>query len=156
MARTEDKSIPMTAAGLEALRAELTELREKRPGMVDRVATARSDGDLKENFAYHDARQDLGMLDGRVQTIEGILANVMVIEETAPGGVVGLGSKVVVRDEFGETAYSLVGPAEADISRGMISHESPLGTALVGHGVGDTVSFTTPGGHRSAEIISLD
>lgn len=123
--------------------------------MVDRVATARADGDLKENFAYHDARQDLGMLDGRVQTIEGILANVVVIEEATVDGTVALGSKVAVRDEFGESTFSLVGPAEADIARGMISHESPLGTALVGGRVGDIVSFATPGGERSAEILRV-
>ena len=156
MARTEEKSIPMTAAGLDALKAELADLRAKRPGIVDRVATARSDGDLKENAAYHDARQDLGMLDGRVQTIEGILANVVVIEDAPGDGRVALGSKVVVRDEFGESTYSLVGPAEADIGRGMISHESPLGTALVGRSVGDTVTFKTPGGDRTAEIVQVD
>ena len=146
----------MTAAGLEVLKVELAELRQRRPSLVDRVATARSDGDLKENFAYHDARQDLGMLDGRVQTIEGILANVAVIESAPRDGTVSLGSRVVVRDEFGESAYSLVGPAEADIARGLISHESPLGTALVGRTVGDTVTFRTPGGDRSAEIVSVD
>ena len=156
MAGTEEKSIPMTPAGLAALQAELADLREKRPAIVDRVATARSDGDLKENAAYHDARQDLGMLDGRVQTIEGILANVVVIEEAPSDGRIALGSKVVVRDEFGESSYSLVGPAEADIGKGMISHESPLGTALVGHVVGDTVTFATPGGDRSAEIVGVD
>ncbi|MGI8608935.1 MAG: GreA/GreB family elongation factor [Candidatus Dormibacteria bacterium] len=156
MARDGEKPIPMTATGLEALKSELTDLRERRPSMVDRVATARSDGDLKENFAYHDARQDLGMLDGRVQTIEGILANVMVIEEVATDGIVALGSKVVVKDEFGESTYSLVGPAEADVAKGMISHESPLGTALIGRGVGDKVTFATPGGERSAEIVRVD
>ena len=156
MARTEENSIPLTAAGLEALKAELAELRQKRPGMVDRVASARSDGDLKENFAYHDARQDLGMLDGRVQTIEGILASAVVITETRGDGSVALGSKVVVRDEFGESTYSLVGPAEADIKRGMISFESPLGTALMGHRVGDQVTFSTPGGDRGAEILSVE
>lgn len=156
MARTDDKVVPMTAAGLVALKAELADLRQKRPSMVDRVATARSDGDLKENFAYHDARQDLGMLDGRVQTIEAILADVVVIEGARTDGTVALGSKVVVRDEFGESTYSLVGPAEADIGRGMISHQSPLGTALVGRRVGDSVTFTTPGGDRSAEVVSVD
>jgi transcription elongation factor GreA len=156
MPRDRDAPIPMTPDGLAALRAELAELREKRPSMVDRVANARSDGDLKENFAYHDARQDLGMLDGRVETIEGLLANAVVIEETARDGQVSLGSKVKVRDEFGETLYALVGPAEADIGRGHISLESPLGTALMGKRVGDTVTFATPGGDRSAEVVAVD
>jgi len=156
MATTSQNPIPITAQGLKALQTELAELRERRPSMVERVASARSDGDLKENFAYHDARQDLGMLDGRVQTIEGILASATVIEEAAADGTVRLGSRVVVRDEFGESSYTLVGPAEVDLGRGWISHESPLGTAVVGGKMGDTVSFKTPGGERTAEIVGVD
>ena len=123
--------------------------------MVDRVASARSDGDLKENFAYHDARRDLGMLDGRVQSIEAILATAVVIESPKPGASIGLGSKVVVRDDLGESRYSLVGPAESDIARGLISVESPLGRALLHRRVGETVSFETPGGPRSATVVAV-
>jgi len=156
MATSDADPIPVTAEGLAALQAELAELRGRRPSMVDRVAMARSDGDLKENFAYHDARQDLGMLDGRVETIEGILASATLIDEAKADGTVRLGSKVVVRDEFGESSYTLVGPAEVDLGRGWISHQSPLGTALVGARIGDTVSFKTPGGERSAAILRVD
>jgi len=155
MAKIRDTPTPITAAGLAALKAELAELRRRRPSMVDRVASARSDGDLKENFAYHDARQDLGMADGRVQTIEAILATAVVIESARPGGSIGLGSKVVVRDEFGEATYSLVGPAEADIAKGLISLESPLGSALMNREVGETVTFATPGGPRSATVVEV-
>jgi transcription elongation factor GreA len=155
MAKIRDTPTPITAAGLGALKAELAELRRQRPSMVDRVASARSDGDLKENFAYHDARQDLGMADGRVQTIEAILATAVVIETARPDGSIGLGSKVVVRDEFGEATYSLVGPAEADIARGLISLESPLGSALMNRNVGETVTFETPGGPRSATVVEV-
>ena len=119
-----NKSVPITKTGLAALQAELADLREKRPAIVSRVASARSDGDLKENFAYHDARQELGMLDGRTQTIEALLANAVVIAESGGGAGISLGSKVVVRDEFGESTYTVVGPAEADVVRGMISLES--------------------------------
>jgi transcription elongation factor GreA len=155
MARTRDTPTPITAAGLAALKAELAELRRRRPSMVDRVASARSDGDLKENFAYHDARRDLGMADGRVQTIEAILATAVVIETATPGSSIGLGSKVVVRDEFGEATYSLVGPAEADIAKGLISLESPLGSALMNREVGETVTFETPGGPRTATVVEV-
>jgi len=156
MSSTDENLTPITAQGLRALQAELAGLREKRPALVERVASARSDGDLKENFAYHDARQDLGMLDGRVGTIEGLLAAAVVIEERGADGTVRLGSRVVVRDEFGESSYTVVGPAEVDLGKGWISHESPLGTALVGRAVGETVSFKSPGGDRSAEIVSVD
>lgn len=155
MARTEDAPIPITAAGLQALQAELAELRARRPAMVDRVASARSDGDLKENFAYHDARQDLGMLDGRVETIEGILHGSLVVDEVRSDGSLGVGSKVTVRDEFGDSDYTLVGPAEVDLSRGFISISSPMGAALMGRKVGETVTFTTPGGDRSAKVVAI-
>ena len=121
--------------------------------MVQRVASARSDGDLKENFAYHDARRDLGMLDGRVQTIEGILRNAVAVSDTEAGGTIGLGSEVVVRDEYGETEYRLVGPTETDLARGWISIASPLGSALVGQKAGDRVAFATPSGERSATVV---
>lgn len=156
MAAASDNPTPITAAGLAALEEELAELRARRPVVVDRVATARSDGDLKENFAYHDARQDLGMLDGRVQTIEGLLANAVVIEERGGDGTVRLGSTAVVKDEFGDSTYRLVGPAEVDLAKGWISTDSPLGTALMGHRAGDSLTFKTPGGERSASVVSVD
>lgn len=156
MARSEDAPIPITAAGLDALKAELVELRARRPAMVDRVASARSDGDLKENFAYHDARHDLGMLDGRVETIESLLHGSLVVDEVRSDGSLGVGSKVTVRDEFGNSDYTLVGPAEVDLSRGFISVSSPMGAALVGRRVGETVTFTTPGGDRSATVVGID
>jgi transcription elongation factor GreA len=156
MARRKDTPIPISAAGLSALKAELANLRdERRPTMVNRVAAARQDGDLKENFAYHDARQELGMLDGRVETIEGILRNAVVIEDTKTDGSIGLGSRVVVRDEFGENSYALVGPAETDIAGGLISLASPIGAALLGRRVGDIVTFETPGGERSATVVEV-
>ena len=157
MARTKNTPIPISTAGLSALKAELTHLRDqRRPPMVNRVAAARQDGDLKENFAYHDARQELGMLDGRVQTIEGILRHAVVIDDVRQDGTIGLGSSVVVRDEFGDSRYTLVGPAEADIAGGLISLASPMGTALMGRRIGDNVSFKTPGGERSATVLEVD
>jgi transcription elongation factor GreA len=123
--------------------------------MVDRVSTARAEGDLRENFAYHDGRRDLGFLDGRIQTIEGILANAVVIEASTTAGRVGLGSTVVVKDEFGESTYSLVGPTEADVKRGLISMESPLGSALLGAEPGQDVTFVTPSGSRVVKVVGV-
>ena len=151
MAQERGAPIPMTAAGFEALKLELAELRARRPAMVEEVSAARSQGDLSENFAYHDARQELGLLDGRVQTIEAMLRNAKVMETTV-GDVVGLGSTVTIRDEFGESTYVIVGPVEADVAAGRISMVSPLGAALMGRTVGDEVSFSSPGGTRSAII----
>jgi transcription elongation factor GreA len=147
--------IPMTAAGFETLKAELAELRARRPAMVEEVAAARSQGDLSENFAYHDARQQLGMLDGRIQTIEGTLSRAQVLEEGDAHGVARIGSTVVVRDEFGESRYQIVGPTEGNMARGLMSVASPLGSALVDRRAGDTVTFKTPGGERRATVVSV-
>jgi len=147
--------IPMTASGFEALTAELAELRTRRPALVEEVAAARSQGDLSENFAYHDARQHLGMLDGRIQTIENTLRRAQVVDEPGSNGTVRMGSKVVVRDEFGEATYEIVGPTEGNMARGLLSVAAPLGSALVERRAGDTVTFTTPTGERQATIVSI-
>jgi transcription elongation factor GreA len=152
----KEEPIPMSAEGKAALEAELHELVEqRRPVIVQRMKTAREEGDLKENFGYHDARQELGMLDGRVQTIEATLRLAVVVAQAASGGAVAMGSKVVVKDDFGESNYLVVGPAEADIAGGKVSIKSPLGEALMGSKAGDKVSFETPGGLRSVEIVSV-
>ena len=145
----------MTPSGFAALTAELAELHARRPALVEEVATARSQGDLSENFAYHDARQHLGMLDGRIQTIDNTLKRAQVVQETGTTGTVRIGSTVVVRDEFGESSYAIVGPTEGNMARGLISIASPLGGALVDRQAGDTVSFKTPGGERKATIVSV-
>src|ERR1700724_4442780 len=106
---------PMTASGFESLKAELAELRARRPALVEEVAAARPQGDLSENFAYHDARQHLGMLDGRVQTIEATLARVQVIEEGGAKGVARIGSTVVAADQFGASTYPILGPAQGNM-----------------------------------------
>src|SRR5207245_4057330 len=155
MSNDDGAPIPMTAFGFEALKAELTELRARRPALVEEVAAARSQGDLSENFAYHDGRQHLGMLDGRIQTIEATLARAQVVEERDTEGVARIGSTVVVRDEFGESTYQLVGPTEGNMARGLISTASPLGGALVDRRAGDTVTFPTPGGERKATVVSI-
>src|SRR5947209_14861692 len=130
--------IPMTAVGFQALKAELSELRARRPALVDEVAAARSQGDLSENFAYHDARQHLGMLDGRIQTIENTLTRAEVVEESSQG-VVRIGSRVLVRDEFGEASYEIVGPTEGNMARGLMSVAAPLGSALLERRAGDKI-----------------
>jgi transcription elongation factor GreA len=150
-----DKTVHITAEGRTKLEEELRDLIDnRRPVIVRRVSTARQEGDLSENFAYHDARRELGLLDGRVQTIESQLRHAKVMETTV-GEVVGLGSTVTIRDEFGESTYVIVGPVEADVAGGRISMVSPLGAALMGRTVGDEVSFSSPGGSRSAMIAAV-
>jgi transcription elongation factor GreA len=151
----DDKTVHLTATGRANLEEELRDLVDnRRATIVKRVATAREEGDLSENFAYHDARRELGLLDGRVQTIRNMLLHAQVMEATV-GEVVGLGSTVTVRDEFGDSTYVIVGPVEADVAGGRISMVSPLGAALMGRTVGDEVSFSSPGGNRSATVTSV-
>jgi transcription elongation factor GreA len=147
--------IPMTAVGFEALKSELAELRARRPAVVEEVAAARSQGDLSENFAYHDARQNLGMLDGRIQTIEATLTRAQVVEDSDTKDVARIGSTVVVRDEFGESTYQIVGPTEGNMARGLMSIASPMGSALLDRRAGETVTFKTPGGERQATLVSV-
>jgi transcription elongation factor GreA len=127
----------------------------KRPEIVQRVATARAEGDLRENFAYHDARRELGLLDGRVQTIEGMLRYAVIVEPAAYDGTVVIGATVVVRDEFGDSEYTIVVPAEADIARQRISLDSPLGAAMSGHRAGDEVTVDSPGGIHRVVIVEV-
>ena len=155
MSQEKSAAIPMTAAGFEALKAELAELSGRRPALVAEVAAARSQGDLSENFAYHDARQNLGMLDGRIQTLENTLKRAQVVEEPGGSGVARIGSKVVVRDDFGESSYVMVGPTEGNMARSLLSVASPLGRALVDRRAGDTVTFKTPDGQRKATLVSI-
>lgn len=151
----DDKTVHLTAGGRAKLEDELRDLVEnRRQVIVKRVATAREEGDLSENFAYHDARRELGLLDGRVQTLQAMLRHAQVMEATV-GDVVGLGSTVTVGDEFGDSTYVIVGPVEADVAGGRISMVSPLGAALMGRTVGDKVSFSSPGGTRTATIVSV-
>lgn len=151
-----DKPIPLTADGRANLEAELDRLvHHERPAIVARVSSTRSEGDLKENFGYHDARQELGMLDGRVQTIQAILRDAVLITDIPADGTVRLGSRVTVRDEFGDCTYTVVGSTEADVARGLISWESPLGSALAGRRPGDRVSFASPSGTREVAVVDV-
>jgi transcription elongation factor GreA len=146
----------MTAAGFEALKTELEELKARRPSLVAEVSNARSQGDLSENFAYHDARRQLGMLDGRVETVENTIRRAQIVEEAGADGKVRMGCTVVVSDEFGESTYQVVGPTEGNMSRGMLSVASPLGKALLNHRAGETVFFMSPAGEQKAMIVSVD
>src|SRR3977135_355512 len=155
MANDNGSPIPMTAFGFQALKTELADLRARRPAMVEEVAAARSQGDLSENFAYHDARQHLGLLDGRSQTIEATLARAQVVEESHREGVARIGSTVVVRDEFGESTYHIVGPTEGNMARGLMSIASPLGSALLDRRAGETVTFKTSRGQGQGTVVNV-
>ena len=139
----------MTAAQKDALAAELAELEgPKRAEMVEAIATARGFGDLSENFAYHDAKNEQGLLERKITILRNRIENAVVVEHAAEG-VVGVGSVVEVEDEQG-------GRFEVEISSvGGVSTDSPLGGALLGATVGDTVEVNAPKGSWTARVVSV-
>jgi transcription elongation factor GreA len=150
-----DDTTPLTAAGRAALEAELDALRRKRSEVVARIASTRSEGDLSENAGYHQAREDQARLEGRVATIEAQLRTAVIIDQGTSDGTVRLGSTVIVEDEFGQTEYTIVGPAEADPLAGRLSHLSPVGSALLGRRPGDQVAVQAPSGERTVTVTQV-
>ena len=148
---------PITVQGLENLRSELENLKNvQRPKVVSAIAEARSHGDLKENAEYHAAKEQQGLIEGRVLAINDLIARANVIDVTKieNNGKVIFGSTIKVQDlnSDKEISYRLVGQDEADISKNLIFYKSPIGKALIGKNKGDIVSVNTPSGERNFEI----
>lgn len=148
----------LTPEGAEELRRELDELvNVKRVELARKLKAAVAEGDLKENADYHDAKEQQAFLEGRIQYLENILRSSKIIENTGKTDEVRLGSVVAIVEEGSheEEAYSIVGAAEANPREGKISHESPIGSALLGHRKGDKVRVKTPGGEVIFKIKSI-
>ncbi len=148
---------PITVQGLENLKSELENLKNvQRPKVVSAIAEARSHGDLKENAEYHAAKEQQGLIEGRVLAINDLIARANVIDVTKieNNGKVIFGSTIKVQDlnSDKEISYRLVGQDEADISKNLIFYKSPIGKALIGKNKGDIVSVNTPSGERNFEI----
>ena len=151
-----DKPVLLTKEGITKLERELEELRTvRRAEVAERIKYAKDFGDISENAEYEDAKNEQGMVEGRILVIENMLRNAVVIEESPDGGVVSLGSSVDVKDEFGKQSYTIVGSAEADVAQGKISSESPVGKALLGHKVGDEVEVQSPNGARRVKVVGV-
>jgi transcription elongation factor GreA len=150
--------VHITPEGLEAVRKELDELRNvRRPNIVSKIKAARELGDLSENFEYHAAKNEQGMMEARINELEAIVKNHVLIEVKAATGVVSMGSTVrFSEDGAEEEAYRIVGPAEADPKAGRVSYESALGKALIGHRVGEEVEIKTPNGSYRVRIIRIE
>ena len=151
------KPTQITKQGLVALEEELKNLvEEKRPKLVDRLANARSQGDLSENSDYQGARDDLEFLDGRIAELQGVIASAEIIEGNNNRGAVDVGTKVTLKVNGSEHIYEIVGDWEADPSEKKISHTSPLGQALVGQKKGNKVKVEAPAGNLTYEILKID
>lgn len=148
----------LTPEGEAKLNAELQELKgTKREELSQRLRSAIQMGDLSENADYHKAKEDQGFLEGRIQEIEAILRNTVIIEETQSRGVVFIGSHVTIQeDDLDPETYHLVGPTEADPRHGKISYESPIGRALMDKKVGDIAEAETPGGKLKIKVLKIE
>lgn len=143
-----NQRVQMTPLGYRQLVEEL-ELLEKtqRPEAIDRLAKAREDGDLSENAEYHSAKEDLSELEGRIEELKDILTRVVVVDVQKAGlSEVGLGSVVHIEVNGSVHEFTIVGEWEADPAAKKISHESPLGKALMGKKVGEAVDVEAPSG----------
>jgi transcription elongation factor GreA len=151
---------PLTVAGAEKLRAELTRLKAvDRPAVIQAIAEARAQGDLSENAEYDAAKEKQGFIEGRIADLESKLSNAQLIDPKtldAEGRIV-FGATVELEDlESGESVtYQIVGDDEADIKLGQISVSSPIARALIGKYAGDTVDVQAPGGVRQYEVLDV-
>jgi len=152
--------MPITLQGAEKLRTELRKLKsEDRPAIIRAIAEARSHGDLSENAEYHAAREQQGFVEGRIKEIEQRLGDAQIIDPSSlpDTGKVVFGATVELAPVEGgpQLRYQIVGDDEADIRQGLVSVNSPIARALIGHTVGDEVEVVAPGGARSFEVLSV-
>lgn len=149
------KVFHITKQGKEDLEKELKELIDSRSDVADEIAAARENGDLSENAEYTAAREKQSRVEARIAEIEGILDGAQIIQSDGDG-TISLGDHVVVSQDGKESAFDVVGAIEADPANNKISHESPLGSALMGKKVGDEVSITTPKGEKVYKVVSVN
>ena len=149
----------LTEEGAAELRRELEDLiKVKRPELAVKLKEAISQGDLSENADYHDAKEQQAFLEGRIQYLEGLLHSAVIVSDNAgkKASVINVGTEVTVQEgNEPPEIFIIVGAAEADPRAGKISNESPLGRALLGHKVGDKVSFDAPAGKLTFKIKAI-
>jgi transcription elongation factor GreA len=152
--------VPITACGVQKLRAQLHQLKTvERPRIIQEIAAARDHGDISENAEFHAAKEQQGFIEGRIQALEGQLGRAQVIDPTtldADGKVVFSATVDLLNcDGGGKVTYQIVGDLEADITEGKISISSPIARALIGREEGDVVDVDVPDGMRSYEILTV-
>ena len=152
---------PITVNGLQKLKLELEDLKNvQRPKVVEAIAEARSHGDLKENAEYHAAKEQQGLIEGRVLVINDLIARANVIDVTKieNNGKVIFGSTTKLKDleTDKEISYKLVGQDEANIKENLIFFKSPIGKALIGKDKSEIVTVNTPSGEKNFEILDVE
>jgi len=150
-------NVYVTKEGLENLKKELKALvEEKRPGIAKRIKEAREMGDISENSEYDAARQEQSFVEGRIEELEELLKNAKLSQPNNKKDSVEVGCRVTVHVDGGEESFHIVGALEANPLEKKISHESPLGSALVGKKVGDKIEVDAPVGKLTYTILKIE
>lgn len=144
--------------GLEKIKKELEQLKTvDRPEVIERISRSMELGDLSENAEYHEARERQGFIEGRIQELESIVKNSIVIEGQRKSKIAIIGSTVhAICDNGQEMKYTIVGHSEADPSNGLISNESPIGQAFLGKTIGDEFELNVPAGKIKCKIKKVE
>lgn len=132
---------------------------EERKRVTERLKNAKDLGDLSENFDYHEAREEQSRLEARIHELEELLRNSVIIKKAIGNSTVRIGGRVTVAkrgEALGTTTFTIVGSSEARPAEGFISNESPLGRALLGKKVGDTVTVSTPKGSATYQVVKIE
>jgi transcription elongation factor GreA len=153
-----NEQIYLTAARLKELQEELTRKKDiERVELAQRLRSAIQEGDLSENADYHKAKEDQSFLEGRIQDLERIVGNAVLIDEARSRDVVDVGAKVTIQEEdFEPEMYQIVGAQEADPRKRKISNESPIGKSLMGKRAGEMAVAQTPNGELRLKVIKIE
>ncbi|MDB5185431.1 MAG: greA [Candidatus Saccharibacteria bacterium] len=149
------KLFRLTQSGVDELQAEHDLLVSKRGDLAEAIRSARELGDLAENSEYQSARAEQERTESRISELAAILQNVEIIAPPKPGSKVQLGSKVTLKGAKGKKEFQVVGTVEANPLEGKISDESPIGQALLGKKIGDSVEIKTPADTTSYEVVDI-
>jgi len=152
------EKLHVSEEGLAKLRAELDECRQHTRVVADAIETALAKGDLRENADYHAAKEEQAMVQARIRDLEDKLARAVIVDESemdASKALIGATVRVVNKKTGRECTYILVSPVEADASAGKISVRSPVGEALLGKSVGDSVVAKVPAGDLALEVVAI-
>jgi transcription elongation factor GreA len=152
-----NKSVLLTAEGLQKLREELKVLKEdRRKEVIERIQEAVSHGDLSENADYAQAKEEQSFIEGRIAEIEEMIKHAEIIAHSSNHNIVSIGSTVTAKVNGQEVKYTIVGANEANPAAGKISNESLVGRALIGAKRGDTVPVVTPMGKTEYTIVNIE
>lgn len=153
-----DKPVPLTREGKAKLEDELEQLRTQRRIVAERIHNAQEQGTSQNDAEYDDAKQEQGMVEGRILEMEDILRRATIIDEAGvqSAGRVVVGSGVEVDQDGAKRHYRIVGAPEADPTNGKISNESPVGLALLGKAIGDVVDVHVPKGVIKVKVLKID